>query len=232
MFLERLIRHHCPGVATAHEPGGSRYLMMMGNLRNDTGLLSGMTRRLVRRHQAAFHDRPGGFVEINPFLCAVTDLLPDPGRPLRVVHMVRHPAEWSRSMTTFKASARYRHVIDFVPFAKPYPAPRPDGWHRLSAYEKGLYRWNWCNARIADLAGLAERYARVRAEDVFAADPARREGAVGTVFETLGLAQPERLDTALFAEKVNPRPAGAAPPDAAAAARISGALARSYGYEI
>src|SRR6056297_795110 len=136
MFLERLVQTYCEGVTVKHEPSPSRRLLLLGNLRNDTGLLSGVVGRMAARHRVRRHDGPNPFIEINPFLCPVTDLLPQPGRPLRVVHMVRAPGDWARSIVTFKASDRYRALVDWVPFAKPYPAPRPEGWGGLSEFEQ------------------------------------------------------------------------------------------------
>lgn len=232
VFMEKLIRRYFPQIDATHEPSPSRYLLMLGNLRNDTGLLKGATRAFARRHQAAQHDRARPHIELNPFLCPVTDLLPHPTRPLRIVHMVRDPGEWAQSMTTFKASSKYRHIIDFVPFAKPFPSPRPPGWMRLSPFEKSLHRWNWCNARIEALAPQAESYALVRAEDVFGLDTDRRAAAVTAIFDTLGLEAPSEIDPAIFGQKVNPAPSGHDLRDAQAVRTICGPLARRYGYDL
>ena len=232
VFLERLIHRHCPHVTAEHEPAPSRYLLMLGNLRNDTGLLPGFTRRFARWHQDRRHGEDGTYIEINPFLCPVTDLLARPDRPVRVVHMVRAPGEWAQSMTTFKASARYRHVIDYVPFAKPYPSPRPKGWRQLRPFEKALHRWNWCNTCIAGLAEEAERYALVRSEDVFTANDTVRNAALERVFAALELDMPPDLDPALFQERVNPAPAGEDLRDVAAVREICGEHARRYGYDV
>ncbi|MEM7598532.1 MAG: hypothetical protein AAF382_12630 [Pseudomonadota bacterium] len=231
MFLENLVQTHCAGVTIEHEPSPSRQLMMLGNLRNDLGLMHRATRRMAIRHQAATHARDH-HIEVNPFLCAVTDLLPHPTRPLRILHMVRAPGDWAQSMTTFKASSRYRHVIDFVPFAKPFPAPRPRGWRNLSPFEKSLHRWVWCNDRIAALAKTAQAYALVRSEDLFAGDAADRDAALAKIVDVLDLQLPSPLPPETFSQRVNPAPPGANLRDAEAERTICGAVAAEYGYAL
>ena len=232
MFLERLLLTYCDDVIAGHEPKPSRLLLFLGNLRNDTGLLSGAVERLAELHRARLHDGPKPFVEINPFLCPITDLLPQQGRPLRVLHMVRSPGDWAKSIMTFKASDRYRALVDWVPFAKPYPAPRPAGWSGLSEFEKALHRWTWCNARIRALQSEADRYAVVRSEDVFSGDENRRDRAVQSIFETLGLDPPNRIDPEFMNQKVNPAPASKEWQDTGAIRRICGELAETLGYNV
>jgi len=233
MFLETLIRRHCPDVHVEHEPSPSRSLMILGNIRNDCGLFGAMTRRLSRSHQETFHGRDGQCIEVNPFLCAVTDLLPLSTRPLRIVHVIREPGAWAQSMTTFKASSRYRHVIDYVPFSKPFPAPRPDGWPKLTPFEKSLHQWIWCNNRIAALAGEAEEYVQVRSEDIFSSDRTVRNATLTRIFRVLDLPiQAETLATDEFSQRVNPAPAGTNLRDAAVERAICGHAATEFGYDI
>lgn len=231
VFLEHFLNRHFPGVTAEHEPRVTRTQMMLANLRNDTGfggtlLARWFTAARARREAAA----PGNYVELNPFLCAMTDLLPAPGRSLRVVHMVRDPADWSLSMTSFKASKAFRPFIDLVPFAKPYPSPRPADWTALDAYEKGLWRWNWCNSRIAALRPLCAAYVVVRYEDLFSGDEDRARDELRRIRTALALADPGPLDLSDMRRKVNPRPETGLSADREAAARICGALARDHGY--
>ncbi len=232
VFLENLVKAHFPDISIEHEPSPSRYLMMLGNLRNDFGLLKGATRRMAARHQAHVHGGTVKHIEVNPFLCAVTDLLPHETRPLRILHMVRAPGDWAQSMTTFKASTRYRHVIDFVPFAKPFPAPRPVEWSGLSQFEKSLHRWTWCNQRIAALAPQAEAYELVRSEDLFSADATLRDSALARILKVLDLQRPDDLRPEEFQNRVNPSPAGADLRDADKERTICGAVAADFGYDL
>lgn len=232
MFLETFLNSHCAGVTAVHEPSPTREQMMLANLRNDWGLGGSLLAwhfQKCRLARDAAH--PGTYVEINPFLCAMTDLLPDPARPLRVVHMVREPASWAVSMVAFKASTKFRHVIDYVPFAKPYPAPRPAGWRNLPEIEKALWRWHWCNSRLAALKERTPHYCLVRYEDLFASDE-RRSAILAEVVATLGLDCSGPFDATPFAERRNPAPGVVAPPRPEAVAAICGDLARQLGYEL
>lgn len=232
LFLESLVRQHCPEVMIEHEPSPSRYLMMLGNLRNDLGILHGATLRLADHHRRGFHYRCGKQIEVNPFLCAVTDLLSHPTRPLRIVHIVRSPGDWAQSMSTFKASTRYRHMIDYVPFAKPFPVPRPAGWGKLTSFEKNLHRWIWCNRRIAALEPVAEAYVLVRSEDIFSGNEAQRDDALARIFEVLDLPRLGDLTPDVFNQRVNPSPAGVNLRNADTERGVCGPAAAEFGYDI
>jgi hypothetical protein len=232
VFLERLINGRLAGATAAHEPAATRYQMMLANLRNDWGLGGGHLKRIFERSRDRRLNAAGGvYVEINPFLCAMTDLLPRPGSPLRIVHMVRDPASWAASITTFKASNRFRGVIDHIPFAKPYPAPRPRGWRDLDAYERALWRWNWCNRRVGDLSPLAEAYAVVRYEDLFSATDEARARALSTIAATLGLPGQLEFRPGDMDVRANASDGDGPGMDREAARRICGELARGYGYD-
>lgn len=234
VFLEGLIGRVAPGVSAVHEPSAVRYQMMLANMRNDWGfgedILKSWFHRSRQKREAAMS---GTYVELNPFLCPMTDLLPEPGGKLRVVHMVREPAGWARSITTFKASRKFRGVVDYVPFAKPYPAPRPADWQDLDDYQRALWRWNWCNERILAIRGECDAYALVRYEDLFSSSPATRQDAISTIFETLALGPAPVVEQASMDERVNPAPdaGGITDPDGALARGICGPLARRFGYD-
>ncbi|MBW6419292.1 hypothetical protein [Celeribacter sp. PS-C1] len=232
MFLETLITRHCPGVTVEHEPSPSRYVMMMGNLRNDWGMLKEATRWLARHHQQKNHGKTGKYIEINPFLCPVTDLVAESPVPLRIVHMIRSPGAWSQSMTTFKASARYRNVIDYIPFAKPFPVPRPEGWAQLTPFAKNLHRWNWCNERIAALEAVAESYIRVRCEDLFSSNPEISRHTTSQIFDTLDISLTHEISAEEFRHRVNIAPKGDDLRDRRLEQAICGKTAADLGYDL
>lgn len=232
VFLEQLLATYAPEAVAEHEPTPTREQMMLANLRNDWGVGGGVLRRWFwsarARRLATAH---GPYIEINPFLCAMTDLLKTEGRAIRVVHITRDPESWARSMTVFKASKKLRWIIDVIPFAKPYPSPRPKGWSRWSYYERNLARWVWCNDRIRQLRDEAEAYVHLRYEDLFGDDQEVREHAVREVFNTLGLACPEKIDWALFDKKANPAPPSKIAFKASQAHSFWRPLARELGYD-
>ena len=232
VFLESFLNSHCRGVTAVHEPSPSRQHLMLANLRNEYGIGGGLLAwHLHRSRLARLSSQSGASVEINPHLCPFTDLLPDPLRPLRIVHMVREPSSWAASMLSFKASTLFREVIGYIPFATPYPVPRPDSWRNLSAAGKALWRWHWCNSQILKLKDQTPYYCLIRYEDLFGS-PARREQALRTILATLGLDFEVNADNAAFSERHNPAASEALPPDALTVRRICGGLAEELGYDL
>lgn len=232
VFISKLFETYALGVIAEHEPASSRYLMMMGNVRNDFGLFKSVTRRWSRTHQNAHFSKDKRYIEINPFLCPITDTLPRAGHRLKVLHLVRHPADWSRSITSFKASTKLRAVVDYIPFAKPYPAPRPDGWSKLGNYEKGLWRWRWCNSNILTLKDIADKYVLVRYEDLFSDDKAVQMEAIQKVFDVFDLPLPKDIPESVLRERVNPSPKEISSQNARAEVEICGELARKFNYAL
>lgn len=231
VFLETFLKAHCPGVTAVHEPSPTRELMMLANFRNQTGIGKRLlARQFERGRRARAAANPGAYVEINPFLCAMTDLLPGGDRPLRIVHMVREPGSWTASMLGFKASTQFRNIVDLIPFANPYPSPRPSGWRQLSHAEKTLWRWHWCNSRIMALKSQTPHYCLVRYEDLFTTDTGRQESALRNILQTLGLDSAGPVDSAAFSERRNPAAAETEPPDPAIVKLICGDLAAQLGY--
>lgn len=232
VFLARLLNSQ-PGIVAAHEPDSSRYQMMLANLRNDWGAGGGMLKRWFERSRARRIEAAGGraYVEINPFLCPMTDLLPMPGHQLKIVHMVRDPATWAVSIIAHKASERFREIIDYVPFGKPYPVPRPTGWNKLESYERALWRWNWCNSRIGELQSVSEAFAVVRYEDLFAQERELRAAALHSIVKTLDLPDSTSVNGDGMGDRANASSSEGVELDRSTPSRICGALARTYGYD-
>ncbi|MGD8327477.1 MAG: hypothetical protein PVF65_11225 [Sphingomonadales bacterium] len=235
VFLTHLL-NTVEGVKAVHEPSPSRWQMMLANARNDFGIGGSLLRSWFNRTRCLLHDKGIGdghaFIELNPFLCALSDLIPEDGVETRVVHLVRHPEEWAASMSVFKASTRYRHVIDYIPFAKPYPAPRPEGWSHLSEFEKALWRWRWCNERLLALSKSATDFHTVHSEDLFGEDLEKRDTASKALFEGLALPGGFPQDFADSERHRNARPKGDIEKPQGAVVRICGPLAAELGYDV
>lgn len=232
VFLSRLLNRKLDGVTAVHEPAETRYQMMLANLRNQYGLGRSMLKSIFEPARTLrMQSARGAYVEINPFLCPMTDLLPKPDHALRVVHIVRDPATWAASITTHKASMRFRPFIDYVPFARPNPSPRPPGWRQLGEYERALWRWTWCNDRIGQLRSECEAYAFVRYEDLFTNGYSSRSEALEKIGTTLALPGTLEADCDEFRIRENASAASTTNVNQQAAAEICGRLARSYGYE-
>lgn len=231
VFLTQLL-NELSEVEASHEPPPSRWQMILANIRNDTGIGGPLLKVWFEHTRRRRFSGRGMKVELNPFLPALTDLLPEPGVETRVVHLVRDPETWAHSMTVFKASSRFRDVIDYIPFSKPYPSPRPAGWSHLSAGEKALWRWVWCNKRLGELEDSVAAYRVIKFEDLFGSDGDRRQAASAELCETLALNQsfPENFD--VNPANRNPRPAGNVEIAPEAVRRICAELAEKYHYSV
>ena len=235
VFLTHLLEQHFPETFAVHEPFPARYELMLANLRNDTGLGGSLLRRFFRgvrdrRLEGLRPDQP--YIELNPMLCPLCDLLPDLGQPFSVVHLVRQPLSWADSIASFRASKPFRPLIRFVPFSKPYPQPRPQGWTRLNELERALWRWRFCNEQIRMLRPHAQAYSVLRYEDLFSGDAKRREASLAEFLYLLPIGFDGRLPEADFGTRANPKPASARPlpVDKARVETICGELMSDFGY--
>jgi hypothetical protein len=235
VFLARLLAEQFPAWQVDHEPFPGRYESLLGNLRNDTGLGTSVTRHLflhARGKRIRSLGKRRGYIEINPLLCPIIDLLPLLGQPIHVVHMVREPLSWANSIATFRASRRIRPFFPFIPFASPYPTPRPDHWARLSRVERQLWRWRVCNERIVEQRPKFSSYQVVRYEDLFSDQPATRDQALSCILDSLGLPQISLQWQHHLSERVNAAPRGGASQQVSAeqVAAICGDLMKRFGY--
>ncbi len=235
VFLAKALQRRFAESYIEHEPTFSRYEMMLGNFRNRTGLGGGVLRwAFVKSRKARLKRlKPGSaYIEINPFLCSLADLLPEIGSPFRVLHLVREPVDWTRSILTFKASPGFRPFIDLVPFAEPCPHPWPAGWTRKDRLVRALWRWRYCNEQIRALGHCSEAYAVIRYEDLFS--ESGHQAALATLLSTLSLPPAMDFDWIDIGERVNAAPSAVDQTepiiDPAIVESICGTLRREFGY--
>jgi hypothetical protein len=234
VFLTRSLSSHFDEVCCVHEPPGSRALIMGGNARNllgpGTGILARRFRRGLERRLAPL---PAGtrYIEINPMMVSLTDILADSGIPFRVLHLTREPRSWVRSMRKFKASGFRRHIIDNTPFASAFPVPRPPGFYRASQVEKAMWRWRYSNERILELIPHCRSYQCLRYEDLFDDDETVRLKTMREILAAVGL---ESDDLSWFEteQRINPAPPGEMTEtiDDALLDEICGPLMDRFGY--
>ena len=230
VFLTRTLPAHVPGIHAIHEAPGSRMTLILGNIALAVG--RGDRWLLRRLHHQLDRPSPGAVdLQINPMLVPVTHLLPSLG-PVRLVHMVRHPASWVRSIRAFRASGFRRHLIDHVPFGTPFPWPRPTNWSSLNPTQQALWRWRHCNERIEALAQDAAFAERIRYEDLFRADRATREATLKRLLVAIDRPAPPDLTPLLDAPVENPAPQQApVEVDPADVDAICGPMLERYGYD-
>lgn len=208
MFLTHLINELDPTTVAVHEPFPARFELMLGNLSNDVGFGRSLVQWLfftTRRRRISSLGSRRPYIEINPLLCPIIDILPALGHPLKVIHVVREPLSWARSIGAFKASEGVRPFFAMIPFAIPYPHPRPKGWRQFSQLERDLWRWRFCNENILANKASYQSYTLIRYEDLFGDDEVRRI-ALNKLMAALPLSSPEMPSNAAFSGAINKAP--------------------------
>lgn len=236
VFLTDALGRKLPGAMVVHEPWPGRYGLILANMRRKFGTSGRLLRLLLKvglkaRLKRAIREKKSCYIEANPFLCACVDLLPDLGLPFSIIHMVRAPESWASSITSFRASGYRRWLIPFIPFAMPFPEPRPAGWRSLTNMEKALWRWQFCNEEIIKLKHSCPSYMLLRYEDVFSDDPRIRQQQAEKISIFLDRAD-DRLEYDIQ-QRLNS--STGLPPVRDGAAKqfintVTGALARQLGY--
>lgn len=170
VFLTHLINNHAGAEVAVHEPHFSRQVYLLGNLFNYYGWSKS---GLVHLYMATRKFRIGGakdYIELNPFLSPLADVLADIPYTLKVAHVVRDPRTWVPSMISHEASGRRKFLIRKVPFNLPRDRQFAQAWNELTLVEKMLYRWSALNRTISTLAHSGCQYELFRHEDLFSSN--------------------------------------------------------------
>lgn len=238
VWMAKTLSQQFPNVRFEHEPPPARRELMLGNLRNEWGIGRNLIRKFflsVRRKRWDRLEPSEGFVEINPMLCSITDLLLELDIPLKVVHVVRDPRSWCKSIMNFKASGFRKLVIDYTPLATPYPTPRPPDWRRMDMKKKSLWRWRYCNERILEIKPQCDSYALIRHEDLFSSDIESRRSCMQTLLQTFDLASnDEELSWLDVSQRENASPGKSTAsqfPDEEDVQEICGELLEKFDYQ-
>jgi len=236
IFLADLLKNNFPQNVTVHEPFPSRYEFLLANLRNETNVGKRMVKWLFlksRHKRLSRLEMQQLYIEINPFLCPMTDLLLELQIPLHVVHIIRNPIDWARSITSFRASRRFRYMIDYVPYARPLPFPRPSEWKNLGELDQALWRWRYCNENISDLRDLCDDYVVIRYEDLFSPSLDLRKQTLRTVLSGLQIELVGDLPEFDISRRLNPAPMVKSKDHSSddSVRKICGDLMRSFGYD-
>jgi len=237
VFLSEALTNQFPNVIAEHEPSPARWEHLRGNIRSRFG---GNGERLLksvcsaRRNKLQSLPAETRYIELNPMLCPLADLLPRLSPRLHVVHLTRNPESWTGSILKFGASKRWRYLIDYIPYALPYPRPYPEGWSRFSKAEKTLWRWRFCNESILSIKPACATYAQVKYEDLFASETKLRESALESLLTTLQLPIPASCDWFPIEARKNAAPSSkketAIPPETVD--EICGPLMEKLGYAV
>ncbi len=124
-------------------------------------------------------------IEINPFLHPLAPVLHELVRPLRVVHLVRDPRDWIRSMANFGAAGWRRHVIEFVPFARTVHPEARSRWRSLDTISRFAWRWRLANEQLRASGAHAEHYCLIRYEDLFSEERSLAQATARRLFDSM-----------------------------------------------
>ena len=163
---------------------------------------------LRRSREKLFRKKPAGkYIEINPFLFGLTDLLQELFGKLRVVHMTRHPLTFISSAMNFTpphAGGPFIHTpLWKLNAARALGFPQTE-WQKLSEAEKWAWRWFFMNQKIISLreAGGSD-YFLLKYEDLTSENEDRRRQPLKSLFHFLNLNWNGTLDAGVFQKKIN-----------------------------
>jgi len=189
VFLAYRLAARFPHLVCVHEPSPSRLELLLANFRNRYGAGHALLQSIfvTARKRRLAQLTPGQiYLEINPLLCPLTDLV-ERIHPLHVIHIIREPVSWATSIINFKAAGWRKFIIDYLPLAKPYPFPHPSGWQTMSEFERALWRWRYCNENILRLQPACKHYVRIRYEDLFTENRDQQAETLGLLLDGLDL---------------------------------------------
>jgi hypothetical protein len=190
MLLTHLLQKQYPNWMVVHEPSYSRGQYLLGNFSEYMPLVKPALLRWFKvSRDKLFHKRSTkiGCIEINPMLCALTDIIPKAVNPLRVVHIVRDPRTWVESMRIFKASHRFRSLIGYIPFNHPAPKIKYRDHSKLNEYERLLWRWRRFNENLSQLENHCDSYCLIRFEDLIGSDLQLKQECMRNIIKTLDI---------------------------------------------
>lgn len=203
VFLTHFINSAAGDEIAVHEPSFSRQLYLLANMFSYHGWNRSS---LVRLYMAIRKSRIGSeqnYIELNPFLCPVADLLADIPYTLKVAHLVRDPRTWVPSMISHEASGYRKFLIRKVPFNLPRDKKYGKEWHKMSLVEKMLWRWSVLNRTISKLEHRGCQYELFRYEDIFSSNSETLANSRGRFLRFMDLGMDSSVDNTSSDKKFN-----------------------------
>lgn len=203
VFLTHLINSQAGDEIAVHEPPFSRLVYLMGNLFGYHGWnRSGLIRFYMAIRKSRI-DRTKNYIELNPFLCPVAELLADIPYTLKVAHLVRDPRTWVPSMISHEASGRRKFLIRKVPYNLPRDKKFGQEWRTKTLIEKMLWRWSVFNRAISTLEHSGCQYKLFRYEDLFSGNTEALAESRGRFLRFLDLRPNSSAGDSSFGKKYN-----------------------------
>jgi len=203
LYQTKLINSIYSNVTAMHEPALSRYLYVLGNVAN---YFRADRKALLQWYANSFLKRKNDYnryIELNPLLCPLTDMLTQILPDLHIVHMVRNPNTWVYSLMQHGASAPVKPFMRMIPFNAPIPAGNFKSWFNMSKIERLLWRWSDFNRRINSLKDSSASYTIIQYEKLFNADSTINFKTVCEFMSALQLELPLTADALPVLGRVN-----------------------------
>ncbi len=195
--LREFIKKRNPDIEIAFEPEPSRqaFLLWSAGMRGVLPADSG--RKMIYRKrlkEMAVRDVDRTRVEFDSYLSPlVAEMLDYSASPI-IIHMVRHPYSWIRSIENFKAAHWRRFIIDYLPFAKLVHPKARSFWSSLSTIERSAWRWVYYNEKLLECSKSGQNYMCVKYEDFISADASIRNDTVNKMLFMLDPHHDTELD--------------------------------------
>jgi len=204
-LLCEFLKKRNPELIIAFEPSPSRYAFMLWNagrkglIPEDCGrnlMYKKMEKELARLKEDQVR------IEFDNYLSPlVVEMLDYSVSPI-VIHMVRHPYSWIKSIENFKAAHWRRYVINYLPFTKLIHPKASVFWNSLNSIEKSAWRWVYYNEKLLECKRLGQNYLCVKYEDFISSDSKIRNDTVNKMLHMLDPEHDSEIDIK-WDEKIN-----------------------------
>ena len=188
--MTELIQKNFPTLRCVHEPRFSLILFLLANANHSGYVPKSIGHRLFQRRVRLQIERARdctAYVEFNALAHDYAPIIRDTAVTNTVVHLVRDPRTWIRSLLNFRASGWRRHVIDHVPLSYPRPVDPKVNWPGLTEIERAAWRWRLVNESIESSCTGGTRFVRFLYEDLFPARGGQMGDTLWPLLETLGV---------------------------------------------
>jgi len=202
-FLAHYLDRNYPEVVAVHEPPGSRWLRIVANAYQASRVKRETAIGALRRARRRIITRPGDdlYVESNPFLSGMVDLLGDVFSEPILIHIVRDPRTYVQSAANHGVTGGLKQVMNRW---FPYWYPSVQGVAELAGCRSPVSElaafWVVINRHLANANGGAERYLRIGFEEIF--DPSG--SGLRAICDALGIEYREHNLVLSSAERINP----------------------------
>lgn len=187
-LLREFLKKRNPNLKIAFEPSPSRVAFLLWNAGMRSIIPKNLGRNLIyrkRQNEISKFNSKQVRIEFDSYLSPlITEMLDYSDSPV-IIHMVRHPYSWIRSIENFKAAHWRRYIIDYLPFAKIRHPDVNSIWNDLNTIEKSAWRWVYYNEKLLECKKSGKNYICIKYEDFISADSKIRNKTVNQILHML-----------------------------------------------